>query len=167
MDLDIRITRRDGEKRILHCRASVTTGPDGSPHRLDGTCVDVTDRRRAERRLAEAQRLAQLGSWDWDVARDEISWSREMYRIFGEDPEHFVPTSDVLIERIVEEDRGPIEERVMGAVEHGGDFDAFARDRAPRRADPRDPLARLDGSRCPASTAVTWSGSARTSPTCA
>ena len=127
MDLDIRITRRDGEKRILHCRASVTMGPDGSPHRLDGTCVDVTDRRRAERRLAEAQRLAQLGSWDWDVARDVISWSREMYRIFGEDPEEFVPTRDVLIERIVEEDRGPVEERVMGAVEHGGDFDAFAR----------------------------------------
>jgi diguanylate cyclase (GGDEF)-like protein/PAS domain S-box-containing protein len=127
MDLDIRITRRDGEKRILHCRASVTTGPDGSPHRLDGTCVDVTDRRRAERRLAEAQRLAQLGSWDWDVARDVISWSHEMYRIFGEDPEEFVPTRDVLIERIVEEDRAPIEERVMGAIEHGGDFDAFAR----------------------------------------
>ena len=92
LDLDVRILRGDGEIRILHCRASVTTGPDGSPHRLDGTCVDVTDRRRAERRLAEAQRLAQLGSWEWDVAGDEISWSREMYRIYGEDPEQFVPT---------------------------------------------------------------------------
>ena len=59
--------------------------------RIDGTCVDVTDRRRAEERLAEAQRLAQIGSFDWDIARDEITWSREMYRIFGEDPERVRP----------------------------------------------------------------------------
>jgi diguanylate cyclase (GGDEF)-like protein/PAS domain S-box-containing protein len=126
MDLDMRITRPDGERRILHCRGSVTMGPDGSPHRLDGTCVDVTDRRRAERRLAEAQRLAELGSWEWDVA-DAISWSPEMYRIYGEDPEHFVPTRSTLAERIVEEDRGPITEEVLAVVEHGGEFDTYGR----------------------------------------
>ena len=148
MDLDLRITRSDGERRILHCRANVTMGPDGSARRLDGTCIDVTDRRRAERRLAEAQRLAQLGSWDWNVGRDEISWSGEMYRIFGEDPEHFVPTSDVLINRIVAEDRGPIEEQVMGAVERGGDFDAYAR------------IERPDGQ----SREIRWRGSMVTGP---
>ena len=99
MDLDMRICaprRRDPDPALP--RARPRSGPDGSTRRLDGTCVDVTDRRRAERRLAEAQRLAQLGSWDLDVGRDEITWSREMYRIFGEDPEHFVPTSDLLTE---------------------------------------------------------------------
>ena len=130
LDLDVRILRGDGEIRILHCRASVTNGPDGSPHRLDGTYVDVSDRRRAERGLAEAQRLAQLGSWEWDVA-GEISWSREMYRIFGEDPERFVPTSDALLERIVDEDRGPISEQVRDVVQRGGEFDAFAQIRRP------------------------------------
>ena len=131
MDLDVRIVRPDGEVRVLHCRAGVGLGPDGSPHRLDGTCIDVTDRRRAERSLAEAQRLAQLGSWDWDVVGEEISWSGEMYRIFGEEPEHFVPTREAVYARIVEEDRGPLEEQVMGAVDRGGDFDAFARIRRP------------------------------------
>jgi len=131
MDLDMRILRSDGEVRVLHCRGGVTVGPDGSPHRLDGTCIDVTDRRRAERRLAEAQRLAQLGSWDWDVESGEIAWSLEMYRIFGEEPGRFVPTRDALFARIVEEDRGPLEEQVMAAVTRGGDFDAFARIRQP------------------------------------
>ena len=145
MDLDMRIRRRDGEIRILHCRAAATIGPDGSARRLDGTCVDVTDRRRAERRLAEAQRFAQLGSWDLDVGRDEITWSREMYRIFGEDPEHFVPTSDAA--HRARRRGGP---RAAHRAHHGR---ARARRRlrlvrphpAPRRGDPRRPLPRHDG----------------------
>ena len=146
MDLDMRIVRPDGEVRVLHCRAGATMGPDGSPRRLDGTCVDVTDRRRAERRLAEAQRLAQLGSFDWDVDTDDISWSREMYRIFGEEPENFVPTPGALAERIVEEDRGRVGEQVREVVAHGGEFDAFAQI---RRRDGQLRDVRLRGSHVP------------------
>ena len=131
IDVDVRIVRRDGEVRILHCRGGVAMGKDGSMNRIDGTCVDVTDRRRAEARLAEAQRLAQMGSFDWDIARDEITWSREMYRIFGEDPDRFTPTREMFEERIVEEDYGVILEQVTSARRHGGDFDAFARIRQP------------------------------------
>ena len=121
MDLDMRIVRRDGEIRVLHCRAAARRSARTGRGRLDGTCVDVTDRRRAERRLAEAQRFAQLGSWDWDVGRDEITWSREMYRIFGEDPEHFVPTS----ERAHRADRrgGP---RAAQRADHGARASAAA-----------------------------------------
>ena len=127
----MRIVRADGEIRLLHCRGVVATGSDGSMRRIDGTCLDVTDRRRAEERLAEAQRLAQIGSFDWDIARDEITWSREMYRIFGEDPERFVPTRAMFREKIVEEDYEAILEQVNRAREHGGDFAAFARIRQP------------------------------------
>ena len=144
MDLDIRIWRRDGEIRILHCRAAATMGPDGSARRLDGTCVDVTDRRRAESRLAEAQRFAQLGSWDLDVGRDEITWSREMYRIFGEDPEHFVPTNDLLTTRVVEEDLGPLTEQ-SGRARARRRLRLVRPHPAPRRGDPRRPLPRHDG----------------------
>ena len=101
LELDVRIVRGDGEVRLLHCRGGVATGPDGSMSPIDGTCLDVTDRRRAEERLAEAQRLARIGSFDWDIARDEITWSREMYRIFGEDPDRFVPTREMFREKIV------------------------------------------------------------------
>ncbi len=131
LELDARIVRGDGEIRVLHCRGGVAMGPDGSMDRIDGTCVDVTDRRRAEERLAEAQRLAQIGSFDWDIARDEITWSREMFRIFGEDPETFVPTRAMFREKIVEEDYDVILEQVNRARERGGDFVAFARIRQP------------------------------------
>jgi diguanylate cyclase (GGDEF)-like protein/PAS domain S-box-containing protein len=52
--------------------------------------TDVTVRRRAldslaerEAQLVDAQRLARLGSWEWDLTADEVLWSDEMYRITG------------------------------------------------------------------------------------
>ena len=51
---------------------------------------DVTDERRAERQLlasrrqlAEAQRIAQVGSWEWDLESDELTCSDELCRILG------------------------------------------------------------------------------------
>src|SRR5438309_10399598 len=38
-------------------------------------------------RLDEAQALAHLGSWEWDVERDLVTWSDEMYRIYGLEPQ--------------------------------------------------------------------------------
>ena len=43
-------------------------------------------RRRAESQLAEAQALARLGSWEWDIEHDKLTWSDEMYRLYGFEP---------------------------------------------------------------------------------
>jgi PAS domain S-box-containing protein len=55
--------------------------------------AEITERKRAEetlrekeRRLAEAQRIGQLGSWEWEVTTGQLSWSDEGYRIMGIDP---------------------------------------------------------------------------------
>jgi diguanylate cyclase (GGDEF)-like protein/PAS domain S-box-containing protein len=62
------------------------TAPGGTVVNL----TDVTVRRQAQESLAEreaqlvdAQRLAHLGSWEWDLATDEVRWSDEMFRITG------------------------------------------------------------------------------------
>ena len=44
--------------------------------------------------LREAQQLAQLGSWSWDLTSDEVTWSQELYRIFGLLPEEQNPSFD-------------------------------------------------------------------------
>jgi diguanylate cyclase (GGDEF)-like protein/PAS domain S-box-containing protein len=61
--------------------------------------VDITERKQAEAALAyansaleEAQQLAKVGSWDWDIANDTTTWSTELYRIFGRDPRLPPPT---------------------------------------------------------------------------
>ena len=43
--------------------------------------------RRSEAQLADAQQLAGLGSWEWDVVLNEVTWSPELYRILGYDPD--------------------------------------------------------------------------------
>src|SRR5882724_5018565 len=52
---------------------------------------------RDRERLAEAQRIAHIGSWEWDLATDVLSWSEEMYRIWGVDPAGFEPSYGALI----------------------------------------------------------------------
>jgi PAS domain S-box-containing protein len=66
-------------------------------------CRDVTEPRRAEqllrdsqRRLAEAQRIAQIGSWEWDVGSDELAVSEEMARILGLQPGPRLDMRDVV-----------------------------------------------------------------------
>jgi PAS domain S-box-containing protein len=45
----------------------------------------LSEREQANESLAEAQRLAHIGSWEWDIALDRLTWSNELFRIFGVD----------------------------------------------------------------------------------
>ncbi|MFA5111264.1 MAG: PAS domain-containing protein [Desulfobaccales bacterium] len=54
-----------------------------------GFSIDITQRmvavaalRQSEARLAEAQNIAHLGNWEWDLREDEAFWSDELFRIF-------------------------------------------------------------------------------------
>lgn len=58
----------------------------GEPYLLRGTTQDVTRLRLNERRLREAERLADIGSFEWRVSDGAVVWSEGTYRLFGRDP---------------------------------------------------------------------------------
>ena len=69
--------------------------------------------RQSETLLAEAQRVAHLGSWQWDTASNDVTWTEELYRIYGVSPDDFEPTYEKWLQMVHPEDR----ERVRNIVE--------------------------------------------------
>jgi diguanylate cyclase (GGDEF)-like protein/PAS domain S-box-containing protein len=59
----------------------------------------------SEERMAEAQRIAHLGSWDWDIAADHVTWSDELYRIAGQSRAEWPATYEGYLQCIHEDDR--------------------------------------------------------------
>ena len=59
----------------------------------------------SERRMAEAQRIAHLGSWDWNLKSNQFVWSDEIFRILGLSGQSITPSCDALIERVHPEDK--------------------------------------------------------------
>jgi len=68
--------------------------------------------RESEHGLAEAQRIAHLGNWDWNIITDELLWSDEIYRIFGLHPQEFGATNDAFLNSVHPDDRESVEEAV-------------------------------------------------------
>lgn len=83
---------------------------------------NITLRKQAERQaqqrelqLLEAQRIAHLGSWEWNILTDEIVWSDETYRIFGFDPRKTKMNYRLYLNMIHPEDR----KSVRTAIKNG------------------------------------------------
>lgn len=73
--------------------------------------------RVATDRLREAQALAQIGSWEWDVTSGEVVWSEEMCRIYGYEPGEVHPTLDLALEHSHPEDRDHISGLIEAVLE--------------------------------------------------
>ncbi len=67
-------------------------------------------------RLTEAQRLAQLGNWEWDIENDRMLWSDEVYRIYGVHPGSIDLSHETLLLRIPLAERTMVEDAVQEAI---------------------------------------------------
>ncbi|WP_437756794.1 ATP-binding protein [Sorangium sp. So ce1389] len=114
-----RVLRRDGAVRECLLSSLPIVDGAGPPSRYFGVVVDLTERRRAEqelrrseRMLNEAQRIAHVGSWSYDLASRTVRWSEQLYHILGVDPSKR-PTFELFASLIHPEDR----HRVLGGAE--------------------------------------------------
>jgi PAS domain S-box-containing protein len=73
--------------------------------------------REHERRLAEAQAIAHVGSWEWEIATNRVIWSDELYRMFGVPIGSPVGYADA-IARVHPEDRARVERQVTEGLHH-------------------------------------------------
>ena len=89
--------------------------------------AEITDRDRAavalersEARLLEAQHVARIGSWEWNIGSDEVWWSAELFRIYGLDAATFAASYTGFMERVHPDDRRVVEHHVRNALETAG-----------------------------------------------
>lgn len=92
-----------------------------------GCCIwqkDVTQEvnnyhrlRESEIKYREAQAVADVGHWNWDMMQNNITWSDQLYRIFDQDPETFTASYESLIEIIHPDDRDAFNEDVTKCIE--------------------------------------------------
>jgi len=75
--------------------------------------------RQSEASLREAQRIAHLGNWQWNVTTNELHWSEEVYSIFGLAPTQFRATYEAFLERIYPEDREKVTQAVRQTLGEG------------------------------------------------
>lgn len=146
----VETTTRTKSGRIRNVLFSCRMVTLGGKRQILSSSIDITDRklaeealRTSEQRLAEAQRIAHVGNWHWDIQTDEIAWSDEVYRIFGLTPRSITPHYQTeFLEWIHPEDRSMIASSVRESVETGHPYVVEHRI---RRADGTERTVRENG----------------------
>jgi PAS domain S-box-containing protein len=125
---DIAGLRKDGTE--FPAEASIARAADRAGQTFLVVLRDVTDQRRArealldsQRRLAEAQHIAHIGSWEWRAAEDRVDWSDELYRIHGLEPGSVELTFAAFLDHVVAEDRENTAASLQRALDSGEPFD--------------------------------------------
>jgi len=126
--IDFRILRPDGTVRNIRTRSFPIRDEHGIVMRIAGVSEDLTDEiqtrqalRHEESLLQQTQEIAHLGSWELDLVNNELTWSDEVYRIFGLKPKEFPASYGVFLDTVHPDDRAKVDTAYRGSVEEGRD----------------------------------------------
>ena len=112
LSIEHRILLDDGSIKFVHERGRMIYDEKGHAVRSIGIVLDVTGQKKLENELrdakaafVEAQSVAQVGSWQWNIQNGHVAWSDECFRILGLDPASFAPSFDAYLARVHPDDR--------------------------------------------------------------
>src|SRR3989442_8909603 len=148
IELEQAIVTGEGERIHMVVKSAVLDGA-GAVAGIGGVATDITERKRSEQALleqrtllAEAQKVAGLGSWEWEPGSGRMSWSEELYRIYGLDAKEIQPSFEVFLERVHPADRVLTATVVARALAEGH---GFTHEDGVRRPDGAERLVRRQG----------------------
>ncbi len=134
---EIRMRHQDGSTVWVRRVGRVIEWTNGAPVRMVGLHIDVSQGKRAEQALheseqrrktseamfREAQRIALIGSWEFDLKTKEVRWSPQAYVNYGVDPETFVPSLHAFRSFVHPEDRERVEATIGELLQTGKPVD--------------------------------------------
>lgn len=118
--IEFRITTSGNTQKILRAYINLLKDEVGEVIGLRGTNQDITEDQQtmaalaaSEARLAKAQKIAKIGVWEWELASDTLTWSRELFQLFDLEPQSLNPDFDVFLSMVEPGDRP----RILEALE--------------------------------------------------
>lgn len=122
---ELTMVRTDGAELRVLTSASPLLGDHGEYLGAFGMVSDITDRYKAmaaleasRSELAEAQRLARIGSWSFDLRSGASTWSDEQFCLLGYEPGQIEASADRYLERVAPSDRPRVRRLLLRALEH-------------------------------------------------
>jgi PAS domain S-box-containing protein len=120
------------DNQSIPVEIKISSSRPNDHHMFIGFVRDIAQRKQVEEslknrtsQLIEAQRLAHIGSWEWDVHANHIDWSDELYRIFGLTPQEFEPNYESYLSYIHPEDRDYVDGIIKQAFKDLQPFNFF------------------------------------------
>jgi diguanylate cyclase (GGDEF)-like protein/PAS domain S-box-containing protein len=114
---------RDGTRRLIEWSDAPLVDAHGQTEFLVSIGTDVTERSLAEaalkesaKRLNEAQRIAEVGSWELDLGTGVLNWSDEIFRLFEIDKSAFGASYEAFLDAIHPEDRERVNQAYRDAL---------------------------------------------------
>lgn len=123
---EYRFRHKDGSLRWLSSAASSFYMPRENCWRVTAVDVDITHRKQTEEalqqsqsRLKTAQSVAQIGNWEYDLETQRITWSDQLFAIYGQEMAQGEPSYPELLQKFVPEDRLRLDAAVSRAIALG------------------------------------------------
>jgi len=115
LHIETPMRHRDGRPVVALVSLTLVRDIRAEPQYYVCQVLDMTERYQAqadltanEAKLAEAQQIARMGSWEWEIAADRVTWSDELYRIYGVEPDGAPGSYGSYLDKVHADDRARV-----------------------------------------------------------
>lgn len=129
IEKEFRLRKKSGEYKWIHGNYFLVRDNNNEPYLIVGSLQDITERKTNElklfelnKQMAKAQEIALLGFWTYDTSNRVVTWSDEMYNIFGMEKGIYSPELDGMHNYFHPDDRDTFVEGMELVLSHGETF---------------------------------------------
>lgn len=128
------VNHADGSRLYFLTKKSPLFNREAKLIGMVGIARDMTNEHKLKEQLKEsaelligAQSIAKIGHWEWNIIKGELSWSDEIYKIFGYTPQEFSATYEAFLNSVHPEDRELVIESVEQSIQYHSEYNIVHR----------------------------------------